>query len=192
MLEAVIRMGKHLPQNPDVAFFLGFLAGNLHRLHFVRSLEGAPVAIRLAVGRKHIWPGPVFDAKVRQVPVPMPGMLVSALTENDDPICVHLSLDDPMEAAFFEPLTVDSYEDVRPGGRETLQERVHDLHQRIDQALDIYRECRKLLETHEGEDEQRLRFFLGLAQDEIEGLSRQLKQLNLRLQDEGPAAGGRD
>ncbi len=183
LLEAVIRMGKHMPQNPDMAFFLGFLAGNLDRLHFVRSLEGAPVAIHLSAGRRHIWPGPMFDAKVRQVPVPMPGMLVSALVENDDPICVHVALDDPLEAAFFEPLTVDSYDDVRPGRQDTLRERVSDLHHRIDQALDIYRECRQLLEANEGEDEKHLRFFLGVAQDEIEGLSHQLKHLNVRLRE---------
>jgi hypothetical protein len=184
-LEAVVRMGRHLPQNPEMLFFLGFLAGNLDRLYFVRSLEGAPVAIHLSAGRKHIWPGPMFDAKVRQVPVPMPGMLVSALTENDDPICVHVSLDDPQEAAFFEELTVDSYAAVAPGAADSLRERAAKLYQRIDQALDIYRECRRLLDAHQGEDEARLKFFLGLAQSEIEGLSEQLQKLNRSLGGEG-------
>jgi hypothetical protein len=185
-LEALIRVGKHLPQHPEMAFFLGFLAGNLDRLHFVRSLEGAPVAIRIAAGRKHIWPGSLFEAKVHKVPVPMPGMLVSALVENDEPICVHVGLDDPEDAAFLEGLTVDSYEAIRPSSPEdTLRQRMAHLHQRIDQALDVYRECRRLLEAHEGEDEARLRFFLGLAQQEIEALSQQLKVVSAKL-----AAGG--
>lgn len=181
MLQAVMRMGTHLPQNPDMAFFLGFLAGNLDRLHFVRSLEGAPVAVHLAAGRRRIWPGPVFDAKMHQVPVPMPVMLVSALAENDEPICVHLALDDPQEAAFFEPLTEDSYDAIRPDRGDTLHDRVTQLRRRIDQSLDVYRECRHLLEAHEGEDESRLRFFLGLAEEEIGGLSDQLKRLNGEL-----------
>ncbi len=181
-LEAVVRVGRHLPQSPDMAFLLGFLAGNLARLHFVRSLEGAPVAIAIAAGRRHIWPGSVFEARVHSVPVPIPGALVSALVENDEPICVRVALDDPAEAAWFEPLLVDSYVHVQGDQPEdTLALRVQNVRGRIDQSLDIYRECRRLLSDGGGEDEARLKFFLGLAEQEIEGLGRQLADLTGRL-----------
>jgi hypothetical protein len=193
-LEAVIRLGRHLPHHPEMTFFLGFLAGNLDRLHFVRTLEGAPVAISIAAGRRHIWPGSVFEATVHHVPVPMPGAVVSALVENDEPICVRVSLDDAADAAWFEPLLLDSYHSAvghRP--EDTLAERVETLRGKIDQQLDIYRECRRLLSEGEGEDESRLRFFLGLAQTEIEGFGRELTDLNGRLQQRGQGgAGGRE
>ena len=185
-LEAVVRLGRHLPHNPDMAFFLGFLAGNLSRVHFVRSLEGAPVAISIAAGRRMIWPGSVFEATLHRVPVPLPAALVSALVENDEPICVRVGLDDPAEAAWFEPLLVDSYVAVRADRTEdTLESRMRALRGRIDQQLDVYRECRRLLSEGGGEDEARLRFFLGLAQTEIEGLGHQLSALNGKLEGRG-------
>lgn len=177
-IEAIARLGRHLPQHPDLFFLLGFLAGNLDRVHFVRSLEGAPVTVRLVAGRRQIWPHPVFDATVRGVPLPMPGMVVSALAGNDDPICVQVLLDDPADSAYFEPLTIDGFADVR-GDVQTLQERVQSIRGQIDQSLDIYRECRRLL--GQGEDEKHLQFFLGLAQNEIEGLGAELTRLRTAL-----------
>ncbi len=183
-LEAVVRIGRHLPQIPDLTFLFGFLAGNLSRLHFVRSLEGAPVAISVATGRRHIWPGSVFEARVHEVPVPFPATLVSTLAENEDPICLRASFDDPAESAWFEALLVDSYHSVRDGqSGDSLSERMRSVRGRIDQSLDVYRECRRLLGEGTGEDAHRLKFFLGLAQDEIEGLGRQLAELTSRLQD---------
>ncbi len=184
-----MRVGRHLPQSPDMTFLLGFLAGNLGRLHFVRSLEGAPVGISIAAGRRHIWPHSVFEAHVHTVPVPIPGALVGALVENDEPICVRVLLDDAAEAAWFEPLLVDSYAQARGGRAEdTLAERVQGVRGRIDQALDVYRECRRLLADGAGEDESRLRFFLGLAEQEIEGLGQQLSGLNEQLRDRDAGA----
>lgn len=191
-LEAVVRMGRHLPQSPDMTFLLGFLAGNLSRLHFVRSLEGAPVAIAIAAGRRHIWPGSMFEAHVHSVPVPIPGALVSALAENDEAICVRVALDDAAEAAWFEPLLVESYLHIR-GDRpeDALADRIAGVRGRIDAALDIYRECRRLLSDGRGEEEAKLRFFLGLAEGEIEGLGEQLSGLNrqLELRAEGDVGG---
>lgn len=190
-LEAVVRVGRHLPQSPDMTFLLGFLAGNLSRLHFVRSLEGAPVAIAVAAGRRHIWPGSVFEAHVHSVPVPILGALVSTLVENDEPICLRVAFDDPAESAWFEPLLIDSYAQVR-GDRpaDTLAVRVQNVRGRIDQSLDVYRECRRLLSEGAGEDEARLKFFLGLAEQEIEGLGRQLSALNGQLGSRSRGEGG--
>jgi hypothetical protein len=188
--EAVVRLGRQLPPHPEITFLLGFLAGNLRRLHFVRSLEGAPVAISLSAGRRTLWPGTVFQATLHNVPVPIPAALVSALVENDEPICVRVVLDDPAEAAWFEQLLADSYEAVRVDRQEdTLEARVRSLRAKIDQQLDIYRECRRLLAEGGGEDEARLRFFLGLAQSEIEALGQQLQALNAQLERQRSAGG---
>ncbi len=185
-LEALVRVGRHLPQAPELAFLLGFLAGNLARVHFVRNLQGAPVAISLSAGRRTLWPGSGFEATIHRVPVPMPGSLVSALAENDEPICVRVSLDDAAEAAWLEPLVIDSYLDIGEAEQaSSLEGRMRGLRARIDQQLDIYRECRKLLSDGAGEDEERLRFFLGLAEQEIEALGHRLTALNQDLQQRG-------
>ena len=183
-------MGRHLPQNPELTFLLGFLAGNLRRVHFVRTVEGAPIAISLSASRRTLWPGSIFEATLHHVPVPMPGALVSALAETAEPICVHVTLDDPVDGAWIEPLLVDSYADVQgEDPHATLQSRMVGLRNQIDQQLDIYRECRRLLTEGAGEDESRLQFFLGLAQTEIEGLGRQLSGLNGELERRGKGDG---
>jgi len=183
-LQALVRLGRHLPQHVDLFFLLGFLAGNTERLHFVRRLEGAPVALRFVAGRSQIWPQPVLDATVRGVPLPLPGMVVSALAGTQDPICVQVVVDDPADQAYLEPLTVDSYADVK-SDVQSLQERMRSIRARIDQSLDIYRECRRLLAEGTSADEQNLHFFLGLAEREIEGLNAELNRLRSVLQERG-------
>ena len=183
-LEALVRIGRHLPAAPELSFLLGFLAGNLPRLYFVRTIEGAPVAITLSAGRRTLWPASTFEASVHQVPVPLPGAVVSALAENSEPICVRVLLDDAVDAAWLEPLLLDSYSDIASADEATsLEGRMRGLRARIDQQLDVYRECRRLLTEGAGEDEERLRFFLGLAETEIEGLGHQLGALNRDLED---------
>ncbi len=188
-LDVLLRLGRHLPQSADIFFLLGFLAGNLDRVHFVQNLEGAPVQIHVAAGRRQIWPKPPIDAVVHGVPLPLPGMVVSALSERDDPICVQISVDDPPEQAWFDQFAVAGYEEVhRP--EDTLRERVQSVRIRIDQALDVYRECRRLLDEGEGVEEAQLQFFLGLAETEIEGLTAQLNALNGRLAARRDQGGG--
>ena len=186
-LEALIRVGRRLPQAPELAFLMGFLAGNLARLYFVRNLQGAPIAISLSAGRRTLWPGSTFEATVHQVPIPLPVAVVSALSENGEPICVRVTLDDPAESAWLEPLLIDSYHDIDAAEEaSSLEGRMRGLRARIDQQLDIYRECRRLLSDGHGEDEERLRFFLGLAEHEIEALGHRLSALNQDLQEREP------
>ena len=180
-LDALILFGSRVGSHPEMAYLLGFLAGRLDRLHFVRSLEGAPVAVRLAAGRRRLWPGSPFEATVRGVPVPAPGLFVAALCDSDDDICVQIELDDLAELVWFRDLLVDAYADLRGGPQRRLDESIDQVRGRIDDALDIYRECRRVLEDEPGEREGHLRFFLKMAESEIEGLSRQLTTLNQQL-----------
>jgi hypothetical protein len=170
--EVLVRLGMLMSANPEIAYLLGFLAGRLERVHFVESLEGAPVAVRFAAGRRRIWPGVPFQAVVHDVPVPSPAMLVSALLESDEDICVRVDAD-PVTAT-------DAYaEVVRPSyapadAATTAAERAARLRARIDQTLDVYRACREALQSGDPEREKEVRFFLAMAEREIQSLSRQL------------------
>lgn len=180
-LDALLLFGSRMGSHPEMAYLLGFLAGRLDRLHFVRSLESAPVAVRLAAGRRRIWPGSPFEATVRGVPVPGPALLVAALCDADDDICIQMELEDLTELEGFDELVAGSYAELNGAPERRLDERVDQVRGRIDNALDIYRECRRLLGEEPGGREGQLRFFLKMAQSEIEALSRELTALNQEL-----------
>ncbi len=162
-----------MPVNPEIAYLLGFLAGRLERVHFVESLEGAPVAVRFAAGRRRIWPGVPFQAVIHDVPVPSPAMLVSALLESAEDICVRIDSDAVTASDAFAEVVEPMYEGAAPA-RETATERAARLRARIDETLDVYRACREALEAGEPEREAEVRFFLAMAEREIQALSRQM------------------
>jgi hypothetical protein len=161
-----------MPANPEIAYLLGFLAGRLQRVHFVESLEGAPVAVRFAAGRRRIWPGVPFQALVHGVPVPGPAMLVSALLESDEDICVRVDCDAVRASDAYAEVVEPAYDAA--GAPESGPGRAARLRARIDQTLDVYRACREALEAGDAEREAEVRFFLAMAEREIQALSRQL------------------
>ena len=162
-----------MPVHPEIAYLLGFLAGRLERVHFVESLEGAPVAVRFAAGRRRIWPGVPFQAVIHDVPVPSPAMLVSALLVSAEDICVRIDSDAVTASDAFAEVVEPMYEGAAPA-RETPTERAARLRARIDETLDVYRACREALEGGDPEREAEVRFFLVMAEREIQALSRQL------------------
>ncbi len=171
--DVIVHLGMTMPANPEVAYLLGFLAGRLDRVHIVQSLEGAPVAIRFAAGRRRIWPGVPFQAVVHDVPVPSPAMLVSALLESDEAICVRIDSDAVTASDAYADVVEPMYEGAAPV-QETPAERAARLRARIDQTLDVYRACREALEAGDPERGAEVRFFLTMAEREIQALSRQL------------------
>jgi hypothetical protein len=179
----ILRLGQHLSGSADLVYLLGFLAGRLDRVHFVRDLEGAPVALRFAFGRRRVWPAVPFQGVIRGVPVPAPAFVVSALLESDDDIFVRVDAEEITESPGYSEIVLPSYQAV-VGGGASLQERVANLRARIDQTLDIYRACREVLATGDPERQGEIRFFLNLAQREIEALSRQLQAVQSEAEGE--------
>jgi len=84
---------------PDamLVYLCGMLMGAVHRVHFVRDLEGAPIAIQIAIGRARVWPMPPWQATVGGMTIPDPLTLASAIAQRDDPICVKLLFDGSSE-----------------------------------------------------------------------------------------------
>jgi hypothetical protein len=170
--EVLVHLGMSMPANLEIAYLLGFLAGRLERLHFVESLEGAPVAIRFAAGRRRIWPGVPFQALIHDVPVPGPAMLVSALLESDEDICVRIDAESVTATDTYADVVEPSY--APKPAKDAAAERAARLRARIDQTLDVYRACREALQEGDPERETEVRFFLSMAEREIQALSRQL------------------
>jgi len=176
-----------MPPEPNLMFLTGLLAGAIDRLHFVRDLTGAPIAIRLAAGRARIWPAPGLEIKLRDVTVPDPMTLGSVLAGTEDPICVQLVLSGHHESEEFQRLVVDSYADVAAGrdaNVKSKEERIEELKVQVDRALDIYSECLQQLRSGEdpGERKVQLKFFLQMAQKELEECSREMRELERELE----------
>lgn len=174
--EVLLRLGQVLPGQADLIYLLGFLAARLDHVHFVRDLAGAPVALRFAAGRRRVWPSLPFQGVIRGVPVPGPGMVVSALLESNEDVFVRIDADEIAESSWYSEIVRPSYEAVAGGG-DRLAERASHLRRRIDETLDVYRVCREVLQSGDPDRVAEVRVFLSMAEREIQSLSRQLQSV---------------
>ncbi|HHY16703.1 MAG TPA: hypothetical protein GX524_01375, partial [Firmicutes bacterium] len=71
-LDALYTFSVMVIQNPLFSYLLGYLAGQIDRVHFVEDLSGADIAIRLCIRRSALWPREPFQATVRGVSMPSP------------------------------------------------------------------------------------------------------------------------
>jgi len=94
-LEALNNFTKLVGDDPVLAYLMGFLAGQVDRVHFVRDLRGADISLRLSQASLTVWPGAPFTASVGGVVVPHPVAFVKAVgqTNPDRQIFVSLSFD---------------------------------------------------------------------------------------------------
>lgn len=184
-LRALLQFAAMVQGSPALVLLLGFLAGQIDRVHFVSDLGGAPVAIRLSSGRRRIWPSPPFEATLRGVNVPDPVTLVSALSGNQDPICLSIEFEGAQSEAWYQNLVVPRYIDVAAGRtaeHRAAEHRLEDLRRQIDHALDVYNECRRLLEEGDPAREAELQIFKEMAERELKECSEQLARLESTLQ----------
>lgn len=171
---------------PDamLVYILGLLMGAVDRVHFVRDLDGAPIALQVNIGRARVWPMPSWQATVGGMTFPDPLTLAAAIAQQDDPICVRLTFDGSESDEEFQEIVVDEYADIAAGqtaGVQLAQGGMDDLRDRIDRALDIYNECRRLLENSDGGRQAELETFQRMAQEELQACTRELKQLEMQL-----------
>jgi len=171
---------------PDamLVYLCGMLMGAVHRVHFVRDLEGAPIAIQIAIGRARVWPMPPWQATVGGMTIPDPLTLASAIAQRDDPICVKLLFDGSSEHEDFQQCLVNSYADVvagRTAGVQRAEDRMAELRARIDRALDIYNECRRMMEDGDPARRSELAAFQRMAQEELQACTRELRRLEMQV-----------
>ena len=181
-LNALMRFSALVQQQPGMVLLAGYLAGQVNRIHFVQNSEGAPVIIRLAARRFPLISKPPYMAHVNGVSIPDPVSLIHVLHENQDPVAVQLDLDPAEAEEWYQDVVVSNIYAASREENDTKQE-VQNLQKEIDQALDIYNECRKVLEsfdeeTSDPEQKKRLQLFLRMAQEDIRRLSQRMAELN--------------
>ena len=100
---------------PDatLVYLCGLLMGAVHRVHFVRDLDGTPHRDSNLHGQGAVWPTPPWQAAIGGMTFPDPLTLMSALAQRDDAICVKLAFDGSEDDEDFQAL-VNNYSDVVP------------------------------------------------------------------------------
>ncbi len=169
--------GKLVNNNSSLVLLVGFLAGRLENVRFVRELDKGGVQVRLRDPRGRLWGTKLFEATINGTPLPDPFLLCAALRDDKRPVHVRIDFADREKEERFRQLSAPSSQEAM-APEEEAEERLASLHDEVDRALDIYNECRKRLGDEPREDRQEeLQFFLRLAEDQIETLSERIDEL---------------
>ncbi|MGI6627461.1 MAG: hypothetical protein ACOX4K_03830 [Bacillota bacterium] len=181
-LDALYTFSVMVIQNPLFSYLLGYLAGQIDRVHFVEDLSGADIAIRLCIRRSALWPREPFQATVRGVSMPSPLSLVRAVNNDDSQICVFLDFDSAHEAAWYREVLLPDVSYIKDAA-EAAREESDNLRREMNKTLDIYRECKAMLNTGPPEKKEEMSFYIRLAEQQLRSLSSQLEDLNKRMKE---------
>ncbi len=179
-LEAINNFTVMVGNDPAFAYLMGFLAGQVDRVHFVRDPAGADISLRLSQAKLTVWPAEPFRAMVGGVIVPNPIAFVAAVNNSDKPICVSLNFERSDEAPWYRQVLLPDVSYVADTTK-AAEEEATALRAEMDRALDIYAECKKLLETDQGERKKELDYYMTVAQEQMRQLSSKLEQVNAQL-----------
>lgn len=175
---ALMKLAGELPKHPALMMLIGYLCANLDRLRIVPAgmlPANAEVRIEITTPHARIWTGRWFRAWLGTAEVPDPVILISALTQRDDDI--YLAIDYGAHV----PKWLEEVLDQAANEPTTPRDRLEDLRNRVDHALDVYNECRRLLDEGDKEREKELRYLLETAKAEIQKLSQEIERLKAEL-----------
>lgn len=180
-LDAIHSFTALVSQVPAFTYLMGFLAGAVDRVHFLKDLTGAEIAITVSISSRAIWPHEPFKAFVRGVAMPNPYILVRSIWDDPAPICVSLDFDHADETPWYQEVLLPSVAYVKDAEKAHMEESDR-LRQEMDRTLDIYRECKTLMKETSPERERELAFYMHLAEERLKTLSRELEELNQQMQ----------
>lgn len=152
---------------------LGFLAGRLDRVSFVRSLEHSKIGVRMSTKRFGIWPRISYMGFIHDVQMPDPFLFIAGMADSDDRIDVLLEFDGAEHAEWFQKVLVDSAADKRL----EPEEQIESLRNQIDHVLDIYSNIQQQLKDASDEKEKELKKFLEMAKDDLARLNQKVSQI---------------
>ena len=179
-LEALYNCGLMVGQNPWYAFLFGYLVGQVDRVHFVQDLTGAEIAINLDFRRRRVWPSEPFKATVRGITMPNTYTLVRSMDSSDSPICVSIDFEHSEDTPWYQEVVVPNVSYVKDAS-EAAQEESDALWKEMDRSLDIYRECKALLEEAGSERKRELSYYMRLAEEQMRKISAQMDELNKHM-----------
>lgn len=175
---ALMHLAELLPRHPALMVLIGFFIGRLDRVYLTlpQTLpKAAEVRIFITTPRAAIWTGRWFRGWIGEAAVPDPSIMVSALTERDVDLYVAVDFGAQVPSWFEEALYTPTVADGSPATQ------LEELRQRVDHALDVYNECRKMLSQPDEQRERELRFLLELARQEVQQLGAELGRLKAEL-----------
>lgn len=176
-LDVLRQIGMAMHADGGVVPLLAFLAGRLDRVHFVSDLEGAPVAVQLAVSPR-IWPRVPFRGTVDGVTITHPLAFIERCAVRDDDIYVQVTFGGGTPPEWYQNVVEEGVADRRHYVEAALDK----VRQEIDTALDLYRTANEAMESAEGDELRYLQFALRKAEDDIRQLSSRLREMEVRFQ----------
>ena len=181
-LEALSNFTKLVGDDPVLAYLMGFLTGQVDRVHFVRDPRGADISLKLSQDRLTVWPGEPFRANVGGVMMPHPIAFVRAVGQAhiERQICVSLNFERADEAAWYQEVLLPDVSHVQLG-IQAAEEEAKSLRQEMDHALDIYAECKRLMEESGSERKGELDYYMSVAETQMKMLSAQLEEVSGQL-----------
>lgn len=176
---ALLKLAQLLQERPAMVLLLGFLTGRAGRVHFVEEPGGSDVDISITARRYALVGKRPFEAKVRGVEMMDPVSLIKALgAEPGLEIALQVDFEGKRQASWYQDVAIPSLLEDETGP-QTLEERLAEIRAQIDDTLDIYNEARQVLKEGAGDREQQIQFYLERARNEMEGLSRKLRRLEV-------------
>jgi hypothetical protein len=181
-LEALNNFTKQVGDDPVLAYLMGFLTGQVDRVHFVRDPRGADISLKLSQDRLTVWPGEPFRANVGGVMMPHPIAFVRAVGQahTERQICVSLNFERADEAAWYQEVLLPDVSHVQLG-IQAAEEEAKSLRLEMDHALDIYAECKRLMEESGSERKGELDYYMSVAETQMRLLSAQLEEVSAQL-----------
>lgn len=181
----LLYLGRLTGQVPVLQVIVGYLLADPSRVRFVESLDTqAPLAMGLSVHRRIELPMAPWQGYIRSVPVPDALTWIQAARGIGGEISVRVSSDDPMVRQLLTPLLAPERERQE---RRVMSDRMQNLRQELDRALDLYNEVRHLMGIDE-ERQQELERFLSMAEAEMQNMGRELTQIKTRMGQDPPPA----
>ncbi|HHY98013.1 MAG TPA: hypothetical protein GX509_04660 [Firmicutes bacterium] len=179
-IEALNNFTAMVANNPALTYLMGYLTGQVDRVHFVKDLTSAEIAVRISQDRLTVWPAEPFRATVSGLIVLNPLSFAASVSNMKDPICVSLNFENSENAPWYQEVLLPDVSYVK-GAEEAAEDKAKELRSEMDRTLDIYRECKRLLESDTGERRKELDYYLTVAQNQLRELNRQLEQVTLEI-----------
>ncbi|HHY47249.1 MAG TPA: hypothetical protein GX506_08145 [Firmicutes bacterium] len=179
-IEALNNFTGMVANIPALTYLMGYLVGQVDRVYFVKDLRSAEIAVRISQDRLTVWPAEPFHAIVSGVIIPNPVSFATAVNNMKEPICVSLNFANAENTPWYQEVLLPDVSYVK-GVEEATEDKARELRLEIDRTLDIYRECKKLMETDTGERRKELDYYLTIAQNQLKELNRQLEQVTMQM-----------
>ena len=179
----LVYIGRVTGQVPVLQVIIGYLLSDPSRVRFVDTLDAnRQLGMVLSIHRRIELPMAPWQGYIKSVPVPDALTWIQAARAMGGEIAVRLSSDDPVLLQRLTPLVAP--ERARHE-RVVMADRMQNLRQELDRALDLYNEVRHLMEIDQ-ERQAELEKFLAMAEAEMQNMGRELSQIKERMQESPP------